>query len=208
MRRVTPRPCASRAGDRRRRRACAAPASPTRPRSCAKSSTRITFAASSRAAIERRAPSAAVIDAGRQRARDERVDARRPAAASRRSGPPSTAARSFASIGSAAIVAASARSICATGSSRRVGRYMPAVRRSRAADGSIRSRATSWPSASDGTTYGRPSGNTIAPHHARRSSRFGKFEITPSNAFCALNIASQIAQCISGASACCRPSSS
>ena len=47
------------------------------------------------------------------------------------------------------------------------------------------------------------------PFHERGTiaiDRFGKFEITPSNAFCALNIASQIAQCISGASAACRPS--
>ena len=49
----------------------------------------------------------------------------------------------------------------ATGSSSSRPMNMPAVSRSRVADGAIRSCATSWPSWSDGTSYGRPSGNTM-----------------------------------------------
>ena len=61
-------------------------------------------------------------------------------------------ARILASMGSAITVAASARSISPTGSSSWVPMKMPAVNRSRVADGSIISRATFRPIASDGIT--------------------------------------------------------
>ena len=68
---------------------------------------------------------------------------------------------------SAAIVASSAASSLPMMSASPRVTYMPAVRRSRVAEGSIRSFATSWPSRSDGTTYGRPSGNRMRrSHHA------------------------------------------
>ena len=85
-----------------------------------------------------------------------------------------TALRSLRSIGSAATVAASARSSSPTGSSGSP-MNMPAVSRSRVADGSITSRATCWPSRSDGTTCGRPSGNTTKRSSAA-TMRFGKLD--------------------------------
>ena len=108
-----------------------------------------------------------------------------------------------ASIGSAASVASSATSIAPM--DRRSRTWAGTCRRSGGRASPRARSAAARPRGRAGRTERRTAGRagTRCAAGSPRSGGSGKFEMTPSSAFCALNIASQIAQCISGASAGC-----